>query len=256
MRPSTQLFIQEASRTRGYLFLNWLHGYGYGRWPYLYIGIGRGKHPLNRPFGPPLRWPACLFLPELSNKNAVDESYHGKVISLEAAAQLLTVNEEVRLTDFEKIIPYARPRDVILQNTYHLAVLKCQCRAYHPNPCLPLDICLIVGEPFASFIVEHQPRRSHWITTEEGTIILQEKHKRGHVHHAFFKDAMLNRFYAICNCCKCSCGAMNAYRDGTPMIASSGYVCCTIADLCVCCENCADSCQFGAISIIDGIASC
>lgn len=255
MRRSTQLFFREARRTRGYSFLNWLHGYVYGRWPYLYIGIGKGKHPLNGLFGPPLRWLACRLLPELSNKKAVAEGYHGKVVSLEAAAQLITVNEEVRLTDLEKIIPYARARDIILQNPDHLAVLECPCRAYHPNPCLPLDVCLIIGEPFASFIIEHHPRRSRWITAEEGMKILQEEHKRGHVHHAFFKDAMLNRFYAICNCCKCCCGAMNAYRDGTPMIASSGYVCRVSDDLCAGCENCVNFCQFGALSIINGIAS-
>ena len=35
---------------------------------------------------------------------------------------------------------------------------------------------------------------------------------------------MLGRFYAICNCCKCCCGAMQAHLNGVPMLASSGYV--------------------------------
>ncbi|HVO66625.1 MAG TPA: 4Fe-4S binding protein [Syntrophales bacterium] len=255
MRNSTRLFFREASRTQGYSFLNWLHGYIYGRWPYLYIGIGKGTHPLNRLFGTPLRLLACLLLPDLSNKKALAEGYHGKVMPLEAAARLITVNENVCLTDLEQIIPYNHARDIILQNPHHIAVLECPCRAYHPNPCLPLDVCLIVGDPFAGFIVEHHPHRSRWITPEEGMEILQSEHKRGHVHHAFFKDAMLNRFYAICNCCNCCCGAMNAYRNGTPMIASSGYVCHVISDLCAGCENCVSFCQFGALSIIDDIVS-
>ncbi|MFN2185500.1 MAG: 4Fe-4S dicluster domain-containing protein, partial [Anaerolineae bacterium] len=75
---------------------------------------------------------------------------------------------------------------------------------------------------------------------------------RGHVHHAFFKDAMLGRFYAICNCCSCCCGAMQAQRNGTPMIASSGYVARVDADLCAGCETCAGHCQFAAISVNGG----
>ena len=36
------------------------------------------------------------------------------------------------------------------------------------------------------------------------------------------QDAMLGRFYAICNCCSCCCGAMNAWNNGTPILPSSG----------------------------------
>ncbi|MEN6321197.1 MAG: 4Fe-4S binding protein [Syntrophaceae bacterium] len=229
-----------------------LHGYVYGRWPYFYIGIGTGNHPLNRILGPFLRWLAYTLLPELNSKNTLAEGYHGKVVPLEAATQLITVNEDVRLTDLEKIIPYGRARDIILQNPDHLAVIDCPCRAVRANPCLPLDVCLVVGEPFASFIVEHHPQRARRITPEEGIELLQAEHKRGHVHHAFFKDAMLDRFYTICNCCKCCCGAINAHRNGTPMIAPSGYVCQSDSNVCIGCETCLQYCQFGALSIKDG----
>ena len=69
-----------------------------------------------------------------------------------------------------------------------------------------------------------------------------------------YKDAMLGRFYAICNCCSCCCGAMEAQRNGTPMIASSGYVAVVDEDLCAGCGDCADLCQFTAISVDDGFA--
>jgi ferredoxin len=255
MKPSTRSFIRESRRTPGHSLLDRLHGYVYGRWPYFYIGIGTGNHPLNRILGPPLRWLAYTLFPELSNKKSIAEGYHGKVMSLDAATQLISVNEDIRLTDLERIIPYTRARDIILQNPDHLAVIDCPCRAVRANPCLPLDVCLVVGEPFASFIVEHHPKRSRWITPEEGIELLQAEHKRGHVHHAFFKDAMLNRFYTICNCCKCCCGAINAHRNGAPMIASSGYICQTNSCLCVGCETCVDFCQFGAISVMGGVAA-
>jgi Na+-translocating ferredoxin:NAD+ oxidoreductase RNF subunit RnfB len=70
----------------------------------------------------------------------------------------------------------------------------------------------------------------------------------------YYKDAMLNRFYAICNCCSCCCGAMQAQRNGTPMIASSGYVAVVDEDLCAGCGTCADVCQFAAISVDDECA--
>jgi ferredoxin len=70
----------------------------------------------------------------------------------------------------------------------------------------------------------------------------------------YYKDAMLGRFYAICNCCSCCCGAMQAQRNGTPMIASSGYVAVVDGELCAGCGECADMCQFAAISVDDGLA--
>jgi hypothetical protein len=60
----------------------------------------------------------------------------------------------------------------------------------------------------------------------------------------YHKDAMLNRFYAICNCCACCYGAMQARQHGTPMLASSGYVAIVDADLCAGCGLCADVAGF------------
>ena len=72
----------------------------------------------------------------------------------------------------------------------------------------------------------------------------------------YYKDAMLGRFYAICNCCSCCCccGAMQAHQHGTPMLASSGYVAQVDVDLCAACGTCAEYCQFAAISLDDGFA--
>jgi ferredoxin len=256
-RPSTRAFAREARRTPGYSFFDWLHGYVYARWPYLYIGIGAGRHPLGRIFGPPVRLLTGLLpRPPADDPDRVTfaDTYHGKVVPLEAATQLVTVAEDVNLGDLEQIIPYRTARDIVLQHPDHIVVLACPCRSVRENACEPLDVCLIVGEPFASFVMEHHPRRARWISQAEAVDILRAEQERGHVSHAFFKDAMLGRFYAICNCCACCCGAMQAHQHGTPMLASSGYVAQVDAGLCAACGSCADHCQFAAISVDDGYA--
>jgi ferredoxin len=44
---------------------------------------------------------------------------------------------------------------------------------------------------------------------------------------------------------------MNAHRNGTPMLASSGYVAQVDVALCAACGLCVDECPFDAISVDD-----
>ena len=74
-------------------------------------------------------------------------------------------------------------------------------------------------------MIEHNPKTTRRITQTEALEILHSEHERGHVHSAFFKDAMLNRFFSLCNCCTCYCGGMEMMkRYGEPMMSPSGYV--------------------------------
>ena len=252
-QPSgTRGFMREADRVPGFTWFDRLHAYVYGRWTYLYIAIGVGEHPIARLLGPIVRAVQPRRQEESLPRPTTADGYHGKVIPLETARRLVRVMEPVTVADLERVIPYPVARALILRQPDHLVALECPCRTARPNPCRPLDVCLVVGEPFASFVVEHHPRRSRWITPEEAERILEAEHRRGHVQHAFFKDAMLGRFYAICNCCACCCGAMQAQRSGTPMLASSGYRAVLEAPDCVACEACAEACPFGAIEMCDG----
>ena len=239
----------------GFSWFDRLHGYVYARWPYLYIGVGTREHWLGRALGPVVGWLSRLWPSRPDDdpeRVTFADTYHGKVVPLKAATQLVTIQQDICLTDLEQVIPYAKARDIILQHPDHIVVLDCACRVARPNPCQPLDVCLVIGEPFASFVAEHHPGRSRWITPGEAVEILRAEDERGHVHHAFFKDAMLGRFYAICNCCACCCGAMHAHRNGTPMLAASGYVNQVDVELCVGCGVCVDYCQFGALALGDG----
>lgn len=252
IKPSTIEFTRQAQRMRDFSLWDWLHGYVYGRWSYLYIGTGIGTHPLSKVLAPIVRWISPLLPKPDPSKPArltMADTYHGKVIPLESARQLVTIREEIRLENLEQVIPYPKARDIILQNPDHIVVLDCPCRSARSNPCLPLDVCLVIGEPFASFISEHQPKRSRWITSDEAIDILKAEDARGHAHHAFFKDAMLGRFYAICNCCSCCCGAIQSHRNGSQMLASSGFVANVDVDLCIGCGICTEYCQFDALHL-------
>ncbi len=256
IQPSTRAFYREGRQMQGYSLFDFVHGYVYGRWPYLYIGIGTGEHPLNRVIRPVANFFSKLFPPRPKPAGGgptvtFADTYHGKVVPLETARQLVSIKEPIHIEDLEQVIPYTKARSIIMQHPDHIIVLDCPCRSSREHPCLPLDVCLIVGEPFAGFVHDHHPERSRWITSEEADQILQAEHARGHVAHAFFKDAMLGRFYAICNCCSCCCGAMQAQRNGVPMLTASGYRAEIDADLCIQCGTCNAYCQFGALSLDD-----
>ena len=263
INPSTREFIREARQTPGYRLFDFLHGYVYTRWPYLYISIGKGEHrhtPTLVKFSGVFNKLLLSLLnhkesESRSNKKAFADSYPGKVVPLEAAKQLVTVEEDIRLETLEQVIPYSQARDIVLKNPQHIIALECPCRTSKEEACLPLDVCLIIGEPFTSFIDDHHPNRSRWIDSNEAIEILHAEEERGHVHHAFFKDAMLGRFYAICNCCACCCGAMGAHQRSTPMLATSSYVSSVDQELCIACGDCSECCQFSAILVDNGYAA-
>jgi len=254
LRPSARAFFEEG-RAEGLSWPELLHGYAYARWPYLYIGIATGR----RRFATLLLLPLVLLLarhrPLFPPKDKPHpdwaDSYHGKAVPLDEATRLVRVNRAVELRDLEQVVPYSLARDIVLKNPERIALLDCPCRVVREKHCEPVSVCLIVGEPFASFILEHNPGRSRAITQEQAVRILQEEDARGHVHHAFFKEAMLGRFYAICNCCSCCCGAMQAQRHGIPMLCSSGFLCRVDEEACVGCGQCMDHCQFQALAVRD-----
>jgi len=263
--PSTRKFLQESRATPKHSLGDFIHGYIYGRWIYFYISVAKGRHPLTRMLKPVFHFVTSVF-PEpkidthnstAGNKSKITfaDGYHAKVMPLDKASKLITVDKPLNMPDLEQVIPYKRARDIILENPNHIAVLKCPCRAAHEKPCQPEDVCLVIGEPFTSFIVEHHPNKARRINQQEAVEIMEAEEERGHVHHAFFKDAMLDRFYAICNCCSCCCGAINTHRNGTPMLASSGYISEVDHDLCIGCETCTEFCQFDAIRMVNGQAN-
>lgn len=255
IKPSTRDFWKRANAIKGYPLAEKIHGYFYLRWPYFYIATGTGSNWLGKLGDKIISAMHKVFPPAPPKPGQITfaDTYHGKVVPLQAARELVSVKENICVGDLEKVIPYQLARTIVLDHPDHIVALDCPCRVARENPCLPLDVCLIVGEPFASFTLEHHTARSRAITSTEAVEILEAEDKRGHVHHAFFKEAVLERFYAICNCCSCCCSAMQAHQHGTPMLASSGYTARVDEDMCIGCGDCNEFCQFNALSVNDGL---
>jgi Pyruvate/2-oxoacid:ferredoxin oxidoreductase delta subunit len=264
--PVTRDFVRAAWRAQTNVPWDFLHSYVYARWPYLYISIGNGEHPIVKRLKPFLKTLQRLFQrdkPTIKNKSitlshnrktgTIADIYHGKVMPLESAQELVMVDEPIDLPDLEQVIPYSRARAIIQQNPDHILLMPCPCRLSRTNPCKPLDVCMVIGEPFVVFTQQHYPSLGRRITQQEAHDLLEREDTRGRVHHAFFSEMMLGRFFAICNCCSCCCSAMESHRRGTPVLASSGYVSQIDVNLCIDCEICFKYCQFGAVEAINGM---
>lgn len=252
--------LYQAQRQQGHFrWLNFIHAYVYARWIYFYIATAKGR-----------TWPAklAMTLNRLMGRgsgsprqradgqgtthgspSSFADSYHAKVLPVETARELISIKQPVQASLPEQVIPFHTARDIVLLDPDHLVAFDCPCRAASDNPCLPMDVCLVVGEPFASFMVSHHAGNARWITQSEALEIIESEHRRGHVQHAFFKDVLMQRYYAICNCCSCCCAAIGAHKNGMPMLASSGYIAQVEPELCAGCGICAERCQFDALAL-------
>ena len=229
-----------AGGWRSVFTLNGLHLYIYGRWTNKY-----------------LHWLIHKSLPHQNKKDHKhwSDHYHGKVLTHEEAKAMMMLDHDILNHDLEHIIPYPIVRDLVMKGPPEVVAYECACRHSRPHHCEPTQVCMIVGQPFVDFILEHHPDSSRKLTKEEAVTLLKEEHERGHLHSAWFKDACLNRFYCICNCCKCCCGGIEAMvKYGSPMMASSGYVVKIDEQRCSSCGTCVEACPFNAL-LIDNIST-
>ncbi len=147
IKNPTREFISEGRRMPGYSFFDLVHGLVYG---FL------GEHPLGKAAGKV--WSAWrrVFpakpVPETEKRVGFADTYHGKALPLGVAKQLVSVKQDLAISYPEQVIPYPLARELILHDPDHIIALDCPCRASRENPCQPVDVCLIVGEPFASMV--------------------------------------------------------------------------------------------------------
>ncbi len=231
LRPSTLAFFRQSKSC-----LDALHGYVYGRWTSRY---------LKTLFSLPA--PSSSAEAGKAARKLADH-YHGKVLTHDHAHAIVTLDRDVPLQEIEQIVPYPTARNIVLNGPPDVAAYECYCRHSRKTHCGPTQVCMVVGKPFTDFVLEHNPGKARRLTQAEALDLLEAEHARGHVHSAWFKDAMLDRFYAICNCCKCCCGGIAMMRQGVAIMASSGYVAHIDQEVCARCGDCVEACPFNALS--------
>jgi len=120
LRPSTLRFFREWRAVPNRSLFDFLHGYAYGRWVYLYISLGTGEHPLAKKLaplfsflwhngGPPDSEEVSVPFNEIDREHtAFADGYHGKVVPLISARQLVSVQRDISGTLPERVIPVSR----------------------------------------------------------------------------------------------------------------------------------------------------
>ena len=101
IQPSSWSFFREGLKTPGYNLFDWLHGYVYGRWPYLYIGIGTGEHHLAKPFGRVINFLNRLF----PKKSSFKDSGETLVVGIPADLPYRDQNEDTTEKWFRYQLP-------------------------------------------------------------------------------------------------------------------------------------------------------
>ena len=161
---------------------NGLHAFVYGRWTDRYVSFLRN-----------------FWVPRFGSrgKHWLAERYHGKVLTPEQAEAIVTLDHDIGEQEIEQVIPYKHARKIVLNGPPDIAAYECACRASRLDPCRPTQVCMVVGQPYADATLKHHPGKSRRLSRDEALALLKAEHERGHLHSAWFKDAMGDRFYAI-----------------------------------------------------------
>ena len=223
-----------------------LHGYVYYRWTDRYIAavryfLARPRFGALRSFGG--RW--------------LERTHHAKVVPSEDARRIITIGKPIEWRGLEHVVPFKVARDIVLDARPRITLAPCACRTVaqrsgdYDGSCGPIDVCLYVGDPIASFVAEKQDG-ARVVTPEEALGVLDDAAARGNVHTLWFKDASKGRMYAICNCCTDCCIGMRARDAGFSPLAASGYVACVDESRCTACGRCVHVCPFDAVDLSAG----
>ncbi|MEW6555364.1 MAG: 4Fe-4S binding protein [Actinomycetota bacterium] len=189
--------------------------------------------------------------------------YHCKVLTEEQARKLLTLDRDIEVDPqvSSRVVPFPYANRIILDQPQHIVVMDCACRLERGDKAdaAPYDVCFAIGEPVASFWLEHGAERLHArsISAQEAIEIMERERKRGSIPTAWFKDAAGNRFFSICNCRPGVCGALESQRiagmlqvPSPPTIAAPSGFCARVdRDLCIGCGTCMEACPFQAINL-------
>ncbi len=187
-----------------------IDGYLYLKYISTYVGIvARAFNVVSKIM---TEWNKFIFLPIV---RFLTSRYHGKVILLKDARKIVKLNKDVAVpADVAKsVIPFDMAYQIIFRNPDSIVAVECACRNARKHDCQPANKCIIVGEPFASFMLEHNRRANPIkLTRDEALDLLTLCKEKGYVTNAYCKDGAGNQMYAICNCCPECCVSISAHK--------------------------------------------
>lgn len=181
MKESTQEFAKAIKVWRHPIYF--LHGYLYFTQYDRYV---KACLQLLRPYiriFPRGRW----FFDYLTDR------YHFKMLTKEQITQVLTLDHDVAIEGglAARVVPFPIANRVLISQPDHIAVMDCPCRLEKGSEaCQPVNVCMAVGEPVASFWMEHGEKyHVRRISSAEALQLVEEERARGHIQTAWFKDA-------------------------------------------------------------------
>jgi Pyruvate/2-oxoacid:ferredoxin oxidoreductase delta subunit len=195
-----------------------------------------------------------LFLPIIK---FLTSRYHGKIMIHQDASKIITHNVDLVIEEglAKSVIPYNKAYNIVLRNPNSIVAVRCACRDANNHDCEPAKKCLIIGEPIASFMLDHnknaEPER---INVDNALKVLDLCRCKGYIANAYCKDGAGNGMYAICNCDPECCVSISAHRLFNRLeikessLAHSGYIAEINLEKCINTKDCIQICPFNAIS--------
>jgi Na+-translocating ferredoxin:NAD+ oxidoreductase RNF subunit RnfB len=152
-----------------------------------------------------------------------------------------------------QVFPYEQASQ-LLERSKSFGVRKCICRLQRSlvgKPCSHnVENCLVFAPIEGAFKGNPDIRA---ITKEEALDILRESEEEGLIHSS--SNVREGQMY-ICNCCTCCCAFMRGIvQFGVEnSFAKSDFLAAVGTELCTGCESCLGRCQFGALTVADGVS--
>jgi ferredoxin len=167
-----------------------------------------------------------------------DEFNRGRLIPIETA-----------ITDTRGVIPTSEASKVVDECDY-ISVMRCPCRTsghLAGNACdHPIEVCFSMND-YARYQVEYGYARE--VTKEEAKRILRECEERGLPH---VTDNIRGNYNMLCNCCSCHCIGLVGHKLSGGVKAP--FLCSVDPDACTATGDCAEACEYDAISVVEGKA--
>lgn len=188
-------------------------------------------------------------------KDYLTEGFYKEVHS-KKTSQMRTIPINISVTQEKHVDAYDNAKEIVKNVTGQIAVIHCVCRESKDlleDPCKRSDIretCLLF-EGTASMVLDMKRGRS--ITKEEALEILRKAEDAGFI----LQPSNSRKPHFICCCCGCCCESLASIKMFSRPVEyfHSNYQSEVDSNLCTGCEECIESCNMEALSLVDDVST-